>query len=322
MTTPSLPRPRQTTLAAGMIIVGSVFVVLTVWQTISGLTSIETREGIEKFLAEPPGKGMGLTVTSVTETLRVTAMVAAACATFCVVLGVYALQRNRQARVALSVIAVPLFLSGVVAGGFLSSLVAAACAMLWLSPSREWFRGEAAPPAAVRTAGATPRPAPVRPATAATAPPAAAPRHRPDALNAAVAITIIFSGLVLLMTVMGVAVMVASPDLVLEEMRRQNPELVDQGVTESLLRVTTFAMGGVCIVWAGTAIALAVLAMGGRRWAARGLLVSAVASAGLCAVAAVAALPAALPALAALATVACLRRPEVRQWFERGPVSP
>ena len=45
---------------------------------------------------------------------------------------------------AITLLAVPLFVSGLVAGGFLSSLVAASAVMLWLEPSRDWFDGKPA----------------------------------------------------------------------------------------------------------------------------------------------------------------------------------
>ena len=48
-------------------------------------------------------------------------MVAAGCATAMVVLGYQTLQRSRGARLALTVLAVPLFISGLATGGYVSS---------------------------------------------------------------------------------------------------------------------------------------------------------------------------------------------------------
>ena len=138
-------RPRQTTFAGGMIILGSVFLLLSVWEAVAGLRDIESREAIEEFLADPPGSQLGLTVEGTLQILRGVATVAGVCAAVAAVLGVYALRGHRPARIGLSVLAVPLFVTGIVAGGFLSSIVAVAIALLWLSPSREWFRGEPVP---------------------------------------------------------------------------------------------------------------------------------------------------------------------------------
>ena len=135
------PRPRQVTFAAGLIMVGSVFVVLTVFERIAGLQSLETQQSVEKFLSEPPGDGLGIGVQGVLDILRVLAMVAGGCAAAMGVLGYSVLQRSRGARIALTVLAVPLFVSGMVTGGFMSSVVVASAVMLWFPPARDWFDG-------------------------------------------------------------------------------------------------------------------------------------------------------------------------------------
>ena len=331
-------RPRQVTMAGWMIMLGSGFVVLTVWETVSRLRSLETRQAIEKFLAEPPGSGMGMSVESIITVLHTSAMVAAGCATAAAILGWHVLHRNRQARLALAVVAVPLFLSGLVTGGFLSSLVAAAAAMLWLSPAREWFDGRSAAqaegardPNSAAYRGARP-PSPASPPG--SPPPARTPfgqapgaqgryggasaaDRRPDAVNVAFVLTVVFSGLVLVMTSIAVAVMLSSPDLVLEEMRRQSPELAEQGISDAMLRTTTLVTGTITMLWSAGALALALLMMGRRGWARTGLLVSAAACAALCVLATLGSLVVAIPALASISVVACLRRPEVRAWFAR-----
>lgn len=137
----TLPRPRQVTMAAWMIIGGSLLVVLTVFDRMAGLNSLDTREAITLFLSEPPGDGLGLSVSEAIATIRVLSMVAGACAAAAAILGFHVLRRHKGARIALTVLAVPLFLTGFATGGFLSSLVAASALMLWLEPSRDWFAG-------------------------------------------------------------------------------------------------------------------------------------------------------------------------------------
>ena len=138
-------RPRQVTVAAWLIILGSVFVVFSAFGQVSAGSSLETRERIETLLSEPPADGLGLAVDTVLEILRVVAMVAAAAATATAILGTQVLQRSRSARLWLSVLAVPLFLSAAFVGGFMGALVAAAVVMLWLQPARSWFAGEPLP---------------------------------------------------------------------------------------------------------------------------------------------------------------------------------
>lgn len=352
VSTPEQTRPRQVTMAGWMVMLGSGFVVVNVFDRVSRLRSLQTREAIEEFLAEPPGAGMGLSVESVISLMQTVAMVAAACATAAAILGWYVLRRNRQARLALSIVAVPLFFSGMVAGGFLSSLVVAATAMLWLSPSREWFaeggtaqrnadardpsspgfRGTVAPERSAPPAPPATAPAPGAPTTAGPTPPARGPQDpyrygeppsapaspagaRPDAVNIAFVLTAAVAGLVLAMVTIAVAATATSPDLVLEEMRRQRPDLAEQGIDGRTLRATVLLMGSVTMAWAGLAVVLAVLMLGRRPWARTGLLVSST----LCTVASVlgtlGSLLLVVPALASIAVVACLRRPEVRAWF-------
>lgn len=370
-------RPRQTTFAGGMIVLGSVFLLLTVWESVTGLRGIESRESVEEFVSEPPGSDLGLTVEGTLQILRGVATVAGVCAAVAAVLGVYALRGHRPARIGLSVLAVPLFLSGIVAGGFMSSIVAVAIALLWVSPSREWFRGDPIPD---RTPPEAPRP-PVWPpppphegsdspdsagSTAGSstggqastgAPPAAgaqsgpgaqagsgvqagwpgqqtatpdrppqygtwpslpsspAPDRRPEGVTLAFVLTLVSAGLVLLLTGISVLVMAVSPDLMWEEVQRQQPDLAEQGVTQGLLQTTTYAMGGFLILWAAAAIVLAFLTLRRNRGAARALTASAAASAVLCVIGTFASLLLALPAFASIITVAALRRPEVRAWL-------
>ena len=102
MTEPATPpRPRQVTLAAWLIMGGSVLVVLTVFDRVAGLHTLETREAVEKFLAEPPGDELGLGVAGrARHAARRSAMVAAGCATAAAILGLprAAAQPRRPAR--------------------------------------------------------------------------------------------------------------------------------------------------------------------------------------------------------------------------------
>ena len=54
----STPRPSHTTMAAGMVIGGSVMVVLTAAQQLSVLNSLETRTMVSEFLTSTPGTGL------------------------------------------------------------------------------------------------------------------------------------------------------------------------------------------------------------------------------------------------------------------------
>lgn len=316
-----------------MVMLAAVFVVLSVADTVSRLRSIETRESIEAFLADAPGGDLGLTVESMIQVLHAVAIVAALCSVAAVALGWQALQGSRRARAVLSVLALPIFVTGLVAGGFMSSLVAVAAGMLWLSPSREWFAGKPIPEPvkpgqAVRDAnvralsgrGADATPSATQsglpPVPAGWATPVIVPKKRPDPVNVAIVLTVVMAGIVFVMTLVSLVVLVSQPDLVLEELRRQNPDLESQGISESLLLNTSYVSGALALVWSGLAIMFAVLMAGRRAWAARGLLICAAACALFCILATLASPVALVPAVAAVATVSCLRRHDVRAWFD------
>ncbi|WP_205471988.1 hypothetical protein [Nocardioides sp. SYSU D00038] len=140
-----LPRPGQATLAGWMVVVGSVLVVVSAFERLGSLRSLETQEAIEEFLAEPPADGLGLSLQDVTSLLHVLVMVTAGLATASAILGWYALRRSRSARLALGVLAGPLFLAGLSVSGLMPAIVAASVVVLWFQPARDWFDGVSRP---------------------------------------------------------------------------------------------------------------------------------------------------------------------------------
>ncbi|MEO5665327.1 MAG: hypothetical protein ABIR39_18835 [Nocardioides sp.] len=329
MSTTTAARPRQTTMAGVMVMLAAVFVVLAAFDRVARLRSLETRESLEQVIKDVPG-GFSPSVESVIQVSHVVAIIAALCAVAAVALGWQVLQGSRRARVVLSALAVPIFVTGLVAGGFMSSLVAVATVMLWLSPSREWFAGKPIPepvkPGQARRdadvnalTGGAPEgtTAPVQPSGWPVAPTAAsAPAKRPDPLTVAMVLTIVAAGFVFVSSLVTIVVLVTQPDLMLDELRRTNPELESQGVSDRLLIVASYVSGGLTLAASGLAVVLAVLLAKRKAWAARLLLICAAACALFCIIAAIASPIALIPAAAAIATVNCLRRPEVRAWLE------
>jgi hypothetical protein len=334
------------TVAAYLIMIGSVFVVLLVWDRIAGLHSLDTRKALQPLVDDPQMKKLGIQVDDLLVVIKTLSLIAAGCATAMVILGYQSLQRSRSARLALTVLAVPLFLAGVATGGYVSSVVAVAVATLWLQPARGWFDGTevpaaAGPPAARNHPSTRPvwpppydpavptsqdRPAePAPPAVPAewTPPPvsaydvhaAARDSARPRTLAWACALTWVFSALSALALVSSIAVLAASPNLVLDKMHEQNPDLASQGVSDHLILVVSYVTCGLFVVWCVLAAVLAVLAFRRTRWAYYGLLVSTAAVAVLCLIGVIGSLVVLAPLLAAVAVVACLARPEVRDWF-------
>lgn len=142
MSEPGTPaRPRQLTMAGGFVIGGSVLLLLTVFDAFTSLRSVEMRAEVTELLTSPTGRGLGLDVSEALSLMRGGLMVAGASAAAAAVLGVYALQRHRAARLALSVLAVPILLTAPLTGGLVGALVVGATAMLWSGPARDWFAG-------------------------------------------------------------------------------------------------------------------------------------------------------------------------------------
>lgn len=350
MTSPPVPtRPRQVTMAAWLIMGGSVLVVVMVFERVAGLHSLETRQSVQKFLAEPPGDDLGIGVTGVLDLLRVLCMVAAGCATAAAILGYQVLRRSRSARLALTVLAVPLFVTGLVTGGFTSSVVAASAVMLWFQPARDWFNGVVREPRPDVTNRVTPPVAPPydgsRPGPGAgpgpgpwpgpgpggqlggqwgdqpgqLVPPRAEadPSARPPAVVWACVLTWLFAGLVLVVMAASIAVLAASPGLVFDELHKQNPDLAAQGISDAMLRTVTFVAGGVVAAWSLSALVLAGLAFRGVRWARVALVVCA-SGAVVCLLLATVSQPLLIvPLAASVVTLALMVRPDVRAWYDR-----
>ena len=105
-------------------------------------------------------------------------------------------------------------------------------------------------------------------------------------------------------------------EVMIEELRRQNPDLEASGVTDSLLLTTSYVTGAIVMLWSVLAMVLAYLTAARRAWAARALMICAAVCGVFCVLAALASPVALIPAIVAIATVSCLRRADVRAWFD------
>jgi hypothetical protein len=133
-------RPPQVTLAGLAVIVGSLVLLISAFEQVSTLHSLDTRRSIEQLIGDQPS-GLGFGVEDWLRLLKVAGMIAGASAAAAAILGWQALQRSRAARIVLIVIAVPLVLAGLAIGPFSALLVAVAVIMLWLPAANAWFDG-------------------------------------------------------------------------------------------------------------------------------------------------------------------------------------
>ena len=337
-------RPPQVTVAVGIAMLGSVFVVLAAWDRIAGLHSLDTRESLRSALDAPLVQDNGITVSQLIVAVKVVSMVAAACATAIAVLGVQTLRRSRTARLAMTVLAVPTFLGGLASDGIFSSAVAAAVATLWFGPARVWFldgagsRGRAvawpAPPPAPRSVP-PPAPGPDRPrehgVPAAGLPPPSVSRDwappptsaydvrrgvagRPNALLTACLLTWMFCSMTVLLVGASLVVLAVDSTTVLDRMHRQDPQLAERGITDHQLLVFAYVTGAIVIAWAVAASVFAALAFNRRRRGWTALLVSTAVVVVLGLVALFGCVLVLVPLTAAVVTLVLLTRREVREW--------
>lgn len=347
-------RPPQVTVAGWVTIAGSVFLVLGMFDQIGRLRSIDNRESIARALDEPPLDGLGMGVDAALSALHTVFVVAGALGAAACVLGWFVLQRHKQARLVLSVVAVPLFLSGFFSGSIAASFVAVSAMLLWSGPARDWFAGRpvrkppllvpppqaprppAAPPDAASrvpaphlppaptgvTSSAPPpyagfgAPRPAAPAApAAPGAPGALPGGRPPALVVAAVITWIASALVLLVFGIAAVLVLADPSSVREVMDQQ-PRLEELGLTVEEVRGIFVGMALLFVGWALVAAFLALLVMLRVAWARPALIASSIASGLLSCLMAAAYVPVVV-AVAAMVSAYLLLRPEVGQWVSR-----
>jgi hypothetical protein len=135
----------------------------------------------------------------------------------------------------------------------------------------------------------------------------------------AVVIATAMAALVALVAVLAVIVVGMSPELVMDEVERQRPDIVGDGLTMAQLKASTYVSGGVCLALCALALTFAGFTTVGRDWARRGLMLTAAFSAGACFLVSLSAPVALVPAAAAVATVVLLGRPEARAWCRARP---
>jgi hypothetical protein len=313
-------------MAGWLIMVGSVFALGIVVDRLSQLHTLEYQDSLRRLLAEPPGSSLGLGVDGATTLVRTLAMVTAGCATAAAILGYQVLRRSRSARVGVTVLAVPIFFAGLVTGGFVTSVVAASAAILWLQPARSWFDGTTPParrtPQAPEPVAPPAPPMPMPPPSASWPPPAPGVSQtvaaRPPTVLLACILTWVCTGLVALGLVASAVALAVSPDLMLDQIHRDNPDLAAQGISDTMLMVVTYLMIVGLVVWCAFAAVLAVLAFRRIEWARIVLVVSAAITAVLCLIgAAVGGLLLLVPLIASVACIALLMRADTRPWFAR-----
>lgn len=335
-----LPRPGQVTLAGWLIVGGSLGVLVTVYEQLARLHSLDTREAISKTLDDPALKGLDVGVGAVLDAMHVLGLIAGACAAAAIVLGWHVLRRHQASRVALTILAVPLLLAGVASGGFFSSIVAVAVVLLWVPQARDWFRGV---PAATRSPSdqqSPPRP-PARPDAPPTprtpgapvqrspqAPPTPWPAQphlgrpdprtpRPGAVLGAAVLTWILCALGVVVLILSGVLVSADPKAAYDEMLRESPELRGQGITQGMVVAMTWVAVVMGVAVCAFTAVVAHLALRGIGWARVTLIALVSVAVAVLLIATVLVPPLVVALGIGVVALALLLRPEARAWFRR-----
>lgn len=290
-------RPSQVTVAGWTVAIASVMVVLAVWQTMSGLHSLDMRERLSEFITSGSGQGLGLHVEDLVEVVRWSLFVTGVAAVASAILGVYVLRRDRAARIGVTVAAIPIVLTSPVAGSLPGLIVGAGAAMLWTAPARDWFAGRAPraqrppeQPWPSRASGGAPgldfpppaRP-PVHPAEAPPAPPSWAPpappvvARPPQRVRIACQVTWALTGITGVAALVAIGWMLANQDRVVEWV--STSDAWRSSMDEDLIVSAMVTLAVMVLLWCAATAAFAAFAWRRQQWAWLLLVISAAAAA-------------------------------------------
>lgn len=324
------PRPAQVTVAGWTIAVASTLLVVSVFDTVGRLRSVDMRQQLTKTLDSASARRLGITIDQATDLVHVMLVVTAVAAVATAILGVFVLRRHAAARVVVSVLAVPILLAAPFAGGFWGTLVACGAGLLWTRPARDWFGGRVPAPVPVgppeQPAPYVPPPVPAMPPAGAQPPPmpqwgrpmpppwAARPPLRPAQLQVACIVAAVVAGITALFMVAVLVFLAVDSDALVKAVR-ESPEW--NPAYDERLVVPAMAVGGlVLLAWCLATLVLALFAWRRHQWAWALL----VASSGIAAVVSMLGFPVGLlnVAAAVVTTVLLLSGP-VREWFRSRP---
>ena len=143
---PKLERPRQVTMAGWVGGVASAMMLASVFTLMPKLHSIGTRQAINEYLTTGAGKALGMDLDQALVIARIGLFVTAAAAAATLVFTVFVMRRDRQSRIALTVMALPILFCGVFVDPFLAGFILASIVLVWTRPASDWFAGRVPPP--------------------------------------------------------------------------------------------------------------------------------------------------------------------------------
>ncbi|RLV47829.1 hypothetical protein D9V37_17045 [Nocardioides mangrovicus] len=350
MASPTQDRPRQVTVGALVSGAASLAMLLSVGSLLARWHTVDLRQAVEEFLSRGSGRTLNIGVDQALSLARAGLMVLGAVSAAILVFAFFAARRDKGARIAMTVLAVPLVVCGLWVDFFLTGFIVAATVMLWSAPARDWYAGRTPRPPAPQTPSLGPGTPDSQFSSAApsavadqgspasplgqTPPPyvgsygdpglsgaptlQARPAGRPRQVSAACLTTWVFAALVSVLMVIAVASLGSA------QVRRQfrqaladNPQAGELGITVHQLQVASAVVCLLLVVWAGLAALVAVLVWRRRAWARVVLVVSAVGAGGLALLCSVAFPGFLIIAIACGGSVAMLLHRDTTAWLQR-----
>ncbi|MCL2543252.1 MAG: hypothetical protein FWE71_12450 [Nocardioidaceae bacterium] len=137
----SQPRPGQATFAVWLIVGGSLLAILTAWQRISGLHSMEMQQELARLAKGWSFGGTPASVSTLSRVMQVLCLIGGGAAAAAAVLGFQVLKRSASARIALTALLPAVVLGWLGTAGYFEPLVMAGIVTLWLPPTHDWYAG-------------------------------------------------------------------------------------------------------------------------------------------------------------------------------------
>jgi hypothetical protein len=142
-------------MGAGFAIVASALLLVSVFDAMAKLRSVDTREELTKALDSAAARGLGVSLDQATDVLHGLLLISGGGAAVAAVLAVFAMLGHAAARTMLTVLAVVVLLCSAPVDPMLGVVLALGAGMLWSQPARDWFAGRTPVPAAAGAAAAS-----------------------------------------------------------------------------------------------------------------------------------------------------------------------
>lgn len=138
---PMAARPREVTVSGMLTVFGSAVALAMLVSAMGELDSAAMQEALTQLVAGAPAE-LDLTLAEARTLVTYAIMVSAVLSGAALVLGFFVLRRDRQSRIALTVLGcllLALSLAGGPIGWIVTGYVAVALGLLWTRPARAWF---------------------------------------------------------------------------------------------------------------------------------------------------------------------------------------